>query len=260
MFTCQALSPAYLCHAAQINVHCPLRMKTITFFSVKGGTGKTTFNLLLASWLKYQCGKRVAVLDLDGPEYSLFNTRERELGYLKEQGSMLPKGWLYPVYRFPEQGLLDAAKEKMEELRADTDYLIIDFGGSFKITDPICRFVRERLLDLVVIPVELDGMIIASAKSLSSILKQMGQDSLLFFNMVHAREKAALFDDLVDYFDKHGLKVSQNRIKTTIKLQRDCDRGTNFLRSTVGFPQKDMEKVNPAMIELFKEVSGYGGE
>ncbi|MBR5399970.1 MAG: ParA family protein, partial [Bacteroidales bacterium] len=36
-------------------------MKVISFFSAKGGTGKTTFNVLLASYIKYRLGKRVMV-------------------------------------------------------------------------------------------------------------------------------------------------------------------------------------------------------
>ena len=32
-------------------------MKVISFFSAEGGTGKTTFNVLLASYIKYRLGK-----------------------------------------------------------------------------------------------------------------------------------------------------------------------------------------------------------
>ena len=37
-------------------------MQVISFFSAKGGTGKTTFNMLFASYLKYVLGKRVIAL------------------------------------------------------------------------------------------------------------------------------------------------------------------------------------------------------
>ena len=53
-------------------------MQVISFFSAKGGTGKSTFNMLLASYLKYVLGKRVMVLDLDATGYNLSSTRERE--------------------------------------------------------------------------------------------------------------------------------------------------------------------------------------
>lgn len=44
-------------------------MFVLSFFSAKGGTGKTTFNMLMASYLKYSLGRRVLLLDADPPEY-----------------------------------------------------------------------------------------------------------------------------------------------------------------------------------------------
>ena len=55
-------------------------MKVISFFSAKGGTGKTTFNVLLASYIKYRLDKRVMVLDFDYPEYNLSYMRRRDSG------------------------------------------------------------------------------------------------------------------------------------------------------------------------------------
>ena len=54
-------------------------MKRITFFNEKGGTGKTTFNALFASWLAYEKGKRVFVQDFDYPNYQLLNIRKNEV-------------------------------------------------------------------------------------------------------------------------------------------------------------------------------------
>ena len=53
-------------------------MKVVTFFMSKGGTGKTSFNIMFASYLTYILGRRVLVLDVDFPEYNLYFYRERE--------------------------------------------------------------------------------------------------------------------------------------------------------------------------------------
>ena len=45
-------------------------MKVVTFFMSKGGTGKTSFNIMFASYLTYMLGRRVLVLDVDFPEYN----------------------------------------------------------------------------------------------------------------------------------------------------------------------------------------------
>ena len=54
-------------------------MQVITFFSAKGGTCKTTMNMMFASFLKYHLGKRVLLLDFDSPEFNLSNVRRRDL-------------------------------------------------------------------------------------------------------------------------------------------------------------------------------------
>ena len=53
-------------------------MRIVSFYSAKGGTGKTTFNLLFASYLRYQKGLRVLFLDFDGPEFNVYFVRQRE--------------------------------------------------------------------------------------------------------------------------------------------------------------------------------------
>ncbi len=54
-------------------------MKVLTFFTVRGGSGKTVLSAAFASYVSYIFGKRAMVLDFDGPEYNLFNMRLREL-------------------------------------------------------------------------------------------------------------------------------------------------------------------------------------
>ena len=235
-------------------------LMTLSFFSAKGGTGKTTFNLLLASWLQYVRKKRVSVLDLDGPEYNLSYTRKREEKYLQERGIHLPDSWLYPIVELPSGGRMERefALKQFAVGRLDSDYQILDFGGSIGPEDHVLEFVERKLIDLIVIPVELDGMILSSGKSLATVLEQLGQRTLLFFNKVHGREKPEMYAELEAWLAESGLKVSPNRIKNTVKLRRDADNGSNFLRSTVGFPEKEIREVNPALIRLFEEVTSYG--
>ena len=64
-------------------------MKTLTFFNEKGGSGKTTFCLMMASWLRYRCGYRVAVIDLDGPMHGLNEMRAIDLDVMRNEGRYL---------------------------------------------------------------------------------------------------------------------------------------------------------------------------
>lgn len=238
-------------------------MRTISFFSAKGGTGKTTFNMLLASWLKYEKGMRVAVLDFDSPEFNLSYTRQRELKYLQDNNRAPEETLLYPILEvedYDSRKSLPVVRELIADAAKSMDYLILDFGGSFNDGDPILDLIPENLIDLVVVPLEMDGMILSSGKSLAGVLEELGQKTLLFFNKVHGKEKPQLYADLEAWLGEAGLRVSPHRIKNTVKLRRDADNGSNFLRSTVGFPGKEMQEINPEIIRLFEEVSDYGGD
>ena len=59
-------------------------MRVLTFFTVRGGSGKTVLSAAFASYVNYFLGKRAMVLDFDGPEYNLYNMRLRELSLMKE--------------------------------------------------------------------------------------------------------------------------------------------------------------------------------
>lgn len=238
-------------------------MRTISFFSAKGGTGKTTFNMLLASWLKYEKGLRTAVLDFDSPEFNLSYTRKRELKYLQDKGLTPDEKQLYPILEiedYESRKSLQVVRNLMIDAAGSLDVLILDFGGSFNDGDPVLDLVQAGLVDLIVIPLEMDGMILSSGKSLASVLEQLGQKTLLFFNKVHGKEKPQLYVELERWLAEDGLTVSTHRIKNTVKLRRDADNGSNFLRSTVSFPCKEMQEINPELIQLFEEVSGYGGD
>ena len=238
-------------------------MRTISFFSAKGGTGKTTFNMLLTSWLKYEKGLRAAVLDFDSPEFNLSYTRKRELKYLQDKGLTPDEKQLYPILEiedYESRKSLQVVRNLMIDAAGNLDVLILDFGGSFNDGDPVLDLVQAGLVDLIVIPLEMDGMILSSGKSLASVLEQLRQKALLFFNKVHGKEKPQLYVELERWLAENGLTVSTHRIKNTVKLRRDADNGSNFLRSTVSFPCKEMQEINPELIQLFEEVSGYGGD
>lgn len=60
--------------------------KQPVFFCVcsqKGGVGKSTITILLASWLHYALGRDVLVVDCDAPQWSIVAQRERELDVLE---------------------------------------------------------------------------------------------------------------------------------------------------------------------------------
>lgn len=230
-------------------------MKTISFFSAKGGTGKTTFNMLLASYLKYELGKNVLFLDFDYPEYNCFFTRDREL-----KAGAANEG-LYEIDCVEDQSAKNVERlaSMLKSLESQIDYVIMDFPGSFSKTDAVCSLALKGALDLIVIPVDLDEITLNSGKALAQTLSEFGQESMLFFNKVQWMHKQEVYEQLHSWFEGKGIKVSRNQIKATALLTRDSDKKT-FMRSTVTFPMKAVQRSNPAMINLFDEVIGYEGK
>lgn len=49
----------------------------VAFATQKGGSGKTAITVLVASYLHYNCGCPLAVIDCDFPQHSLYEMRER---------------------------------------------------------------------------------------------------------------------------------------------------------------------------------------
>ncbi len=50
----------------------------------KGGIGKSTFTVLLASYLHYVVGHDTLVVDCDYPQWSIYAQRERELAAIEK--------------------------------------------------------------------------------------------------------------------------------------------------------------------------------
>ena len=233
-------------------------MTVLSFFSAKGGTGKTTFNMLFASFLQYKLGKKVLVLDFDRPEYNFSYTRKREIAILDNEGKDYDTNNFYPVEEVEvlnESGIIKIA-DMMKDVSGEVDYIIMDFPGSFSESDAVCILAMKQAIDIIIIPVVLDGMNIASSKALAQILQECGQKTLLFFNRVHGKEKPELYEELREWFEENSIAISSHRIRNTLSMKREMGN-TGYLRSTTCFPEKVIKEKNPGILNLFNEIVGY---
>ena len=58
--------------------------KFVAFSTQKGGAGKTTLTVLMASYLHYVKGLNVGVVDCDFPQFSVSDMRNRDMENIKE--------------------------------------------------------------------------------------------------------------------------------------------------------------------------------
>ena len=244
-------------------------VKTLTFFNEKGGSGKTTFCLMMASWLRYRCGYRVAVIDLDGPMHGLNEMRAIDLDVMRNEGRYLlpfigkdcdPQRDWYPVITADidggeeDQKLMDSL---IRSLKDDYDYVVIDFGGSFGKGDAVVRFISSRLLDLMVVPIYTDEIVLLSALELSYRCSPSGQPRVVFWNRVTRSERDISSQDRLAPFSRlfadEGIPILKTRIPDMVMFRRDC-RTWRFLRSTACWPQANVSQLCPELETLFTEI------
>ncbi len=152
--------------------------KLLAIHTSKGGMGKSTLTVVLASYLAYVAQKRVIVFDCDPPQHSVMDLREEEEAgftqldtlfgqltdtelaqkkqvygsandqaaferyrYNRQQGIMTP----YPIHALPFSAL---AELDMARVRADFDYIFLDMGGQFNAG--ILRALAET--DILLVP------------------------------------------------------------------------------------------------------------
>lgn len=104
-----------------------METKIISVVGEKGGIGKTTLNIILASDLFYAKGKKVVLLDADNPQYSIYNKRQRELESLDEEERKSIN--LYPIERVTVSTVQDVIVKHYGRV----DYIILDLPGSLNV-------------------------------------------------------------------------------------------------------------------------------
>ena len=136
----------------------------VAFSTQKGGAGKTTLTVLVASYLHYVKNYNVAVIDCDYPQYSVVDMRKRDrelvmddeyYSYLfYEQVTRLNKK-IYPV----EQGMPENAIEVAQELskNEDFDFIFFDLPGTIN-NEGVVRTLSQ--MDYIFSPVSADYMVL----------------------------------------------------------------------------------------------------
>ena len=75
-------------------------MKEATYVAIstqKGGAGKTTLTVLVASYLHYVKGYNVAVVDCDFPQYSIHDMRKRDMKAVMDVGLLYVLAYVHVI-------------------------------------------------------------------------------------------------------------------------------------------------------------------
>ena len=132
----------------------------VAFSTQKGGAGKTTLTVLVASYLHYVKGYNIAVIDCDFPQHSIADMRKRDLQMTMEddhyklmayeQFSSLGKKAYVIVESSPENAMEDA-KAVIEEM--NPDFVFFDLPGTINNPEVVKTL---SFMDYIIAPISAD--------------------------------------------------------------------------------------------------------
>ena len=184
--------------------------KIISVVGEKGGIGKTTLNIILASDLFYAKGKKIVLLDADNPQYSIYKKRNRELEMLDDEEKECME--LYPI----EPVTVDNLQDAILKYYGQVDYIILDLPGSLNM-----EMVKGLLyVEHVFVPFDHDELEIDSTSHFYFTLKNNFLDNEervlksihLFFNKYKLVKKNK-FALLRQQFKEAGIPMMQSVVK-----------------------------------------------
>ena len=139
----------------------------VAFSTQKGGVGKTTLTVLVASYLHYVKGFNVAVVDCDYPQYSIVEMRDRDLKTVMEDEHYKLMAYrqfttlgrkVYPVVSSTPEDAVQVASQLAET--GEFDFIFFDLPETVNNADVI-RTLSQ--MDYIFSPVTADRVILESA-------------------------------------------------------------------------------------------------
>lgn len=243
----------------------------IAFSTQKGGAGKTTLTVLMASYLYYVRGLKALVVDCDYPQYSIKEMRDRDVEILSIN-SAFKKNFMeqreriqrdpYPILITKPEDALDRARAIIETGKEDYDLVLFDLPGT--INNPgVAKTVS--LMDYIFCPVAADKLILESSlafamKVRDEIMTVSGcsvKDMYMLWNLVDAREKTDLYERYEEVFEEQMLQTLKTRLPDAKKYRREGskDAARAVFRSTLLPPDKNLLK-GSRLVELADEILG----
>lgn len=234
-------------------------MKTITFFSEKGGVGKSSFSMMYASWLHYKHGVSVALADFN---LKISAYRRAEIRYREDL--MTRKGDVEPFDLKGAWPIVDCLPGKIDELRnrktlypyatwferecgqgglKGHDVVLCDFPGSLS-GDEFIELCGLGLLGLVIIPTDRDHMTLSAMVSLHQMIPNTNHRVFINKAQTGLRNIRSKYIALAAKLIESGIPLLPDMISNS-------DRMTNIekvdnIRSTFGYPDFSLPEYGKA--------------
>ncbi|UVS41436.1 ParA family protein [Bacteroides fragilis] len=227
------------------------------FYTQKGGAGKSTMTILVASYLHYVKTYNVAVIDCDTPQASICDLREHEIKVINENAyfkSLAYNHFLnlgkksYPIIRSNAGDALDEAERLMREEAVKPDIIFFDLPGTLKSNDVIKTLSQ---MDYIFTPISADRLDMESSLQFvtlfnenlitTGIAKTKGLH--LFWTKVDGREKNELYGMYESIMEEMNISIMKTRLPDSKRFRKEMlgDR-KNIFRSTFFPAEKSQMK------------------
>ena len=227
------------------------------FYTQKGGAGKSTMTILVASYLHYVKNYNVAVIDCDTPQASICDLREHEIKVINENAyfkSLAYNHFLnlgkksYPIIRSNAGDALDEAERLMRDEAVKPDIIFFDLPGTLKSNDVIKTLSQ---MDYIFTPISADRLDMESSLQFvtlfnenlitTGIAKTKGLH--LFWTKVDGREKNELYGMYESIMEEMNISIMKTRLPDSKRFRKEMlgDR-KNIFRSTFFPAEKSQMK------------------
>lgn len=214
--------------------------KVIAFATQKGGMGKTTLSVLVASWLHYKRGINVAILDVDGAQLSVYNQRVRESQEVQNDESLSARLEEQDVAPYPIlSGNPSDVPELMAELPDSVQLVFVDMPGNIDVEG---YETAIKAVDYLIVPMETSEYSVTTGISYLNAIQEINllpaEKCRIIWNKYKPSRDGELADILEERFKGIGLLCLQSRIPQRDSYQDSANRSTlfpmpsNFLRNS----------------------------
>ena len=240
----------------------------VAFSNQKGGVGKSTLTVLLASYLYYEKGIKVAIMDCDSPQHSLVGERNRELKTVSETEhlavmahELLTRTGLQPyaIMKIPLEETMFRVRQYLNG-ENDTQVLFLDLPGTMNNPN-VLQIISN--CDYVFCPMAASKYDIESTLGYCQFIHDniitSGYGNLkkvqILWNKVDARERKDLYHEYDEFMESIGLETMNTSMPLSVKFKKglSVNPKQKVFRSTLFPPDPSLVK-GSYIDELAKEI------
>ena len=230
----------------------------VAFSTQKGGAGKTTLTVLVASYLHYEMGYNVAIIDCDFPQHSIHSMRKRDFKMLEddefykgmayEQFTRLEGKKAYPIVESDTSRAIADAEQIVEDYDMDFDIIFFDLPGTMNNRDLILTLAH---MDFLIAPIAASRVVMESTLdymiSVRDNIIATGKSNIkamyLLWNLVDGREKTELYEVYEAVIKELNFPLLRTFLPNAVRFRREqnIEHKPLFL-STLFPPDKSLLK------------------